>query len=282
MIEPLARDGAFLADVQAAAQDERDALHLWWLGQSGFLLQHGGRYLLFDPYLSDSLTDKYAATETPHVRMTARVVDPARLDMVNVVTSSHRHTDHLDAATLVPVLSASRSAQLVVAEANRAFSAARLGVEAESLVGLAEGETRGVDAFVVTSVPAAHETRTPETIGLVVQAGPWRVYHAGDTVPYEGMVDVLRPHRVDVALLPINGRVPGRRVAGNLDGREAAELALAIGARLAVPCHFEMFTFNTASPTGFIAACEAIGQPYALLRAGQRVTLRQSATERRA
>lgn len=282
MIEPLARDEAFLADVEAARHDERGALHLWWLGQSGFLMQYGGRHLLFDPYLSDSLTAKYAATDKPHVRMTARVVDPARLDMVDVVTSSHRHTDHLDADTLLPLLSASRSAQLVVAEANRAFAAARLGVEPESLVGLAEGETRGVDAFVITSVPAAHEALSPETIGLVVQAGPWRVYHAGDTVLYDGMVDLLRAHRVDVALLPINGRAPGRRVAGNLDGREAAELALAIGARLAVPCHFEMFTFNTASPTGFIAACEAIGQPYALLRAGQRVTLRQSATERRA
>lgn len=281
MIEPLARDQAFLEDVHAARTDATDALHLWWLGQSGFLLQHRGRHLVFDPYLSDALTAKYAATDRPHVRMTARVVDPARLDMIDVVTSSHRHTDHLDADTLVPLLTASRSSQLVVAEANRAFSAARLGVEAESIVGLAEGETRGVDSFVITSVPAAHEIRAPETVGFVVQAGPWRVYHSGDTVMYDDMVDVLRPHAVDVALLPINGRAPERRVAGNLDGPEAAALAHAIGAKLVVPCHYEMFTFNTASPAVFITACEARAQPYALLRAGQRLTLRPGgATER--
>ena len=44
-------DDAFLADV-AAARAEREQLHLWWLGQSGFLVQWQGNHLLFDPYLS--------------------------------------------------------------------------------------------------------------------------------------------------------------------------------------------------------------------------------------
>ena len=35
-----------------------DGFDLWWLGQSGFLLHWDGRYLLLDPYLSDSLTKK--------------------------------------------------------------------------------------------------------------------------------------------------------------------------------------------------------------------------------
>src|SRR5439155_813953 len=76
------------------------ALHLWWLGQSGFLVKLDDRYLLLDPYLSDSLTEKYEGTPTPHVRMTRRVVDPARLAFVDVVTASHGHTDHLDPLTL--------------------------------------------------------------------------------------------------------------------------------------------------------------------------------------
>jgi L-ascorbate metabolism protein UlaG (beta-lactamase superfamily) len=78
---------------------------------------------------------------------------------------------------------------------------------------------------------------------------------------------------VDVALLPINGRAPERRVAGNLDGPEAARLARAIGARQVVPCHYEMFAFNTASPAAFAAECRKLGQPHAVLRAGERWTL---------
>ena len=87
----------------------------------------------------------------------------------------------------------------------------------------------------------------------------------------------VRPFAVDVALLPINGRAPERRVAGNLDGPEAARLARDVGARLAVPCHYEMFTFNTAPPDAFLAACAALGQPCRVLRAGERCTVRRAA-----
>ena len=107
-------------------------------------------------------------------------------------------------------------------------------------------------------------------LGYIVQIGPWTIYHSGDTVLYEGMVEQLRYWPIDIALLPINGRAPERRVAGNLDGPEAAQLAKAIGAKVVIPCHYEMFEFNTASPADFVAAAQRIDQPYRVLRAGER------------
>jgi L-ascorbate metabolism protein UlaG (beta-lactamase superfamily) len=74
--------------------------HIWWLGQSGFLIGHEGRHLLVDPYLSDSLTAKYEGTETPHIRMHPHVVAPEQLSFIDIVLSTHGHTDHLDGATL--------------------------------------------------------------------------------------------------------------------------------------------------------------------------------------
>lgn len=275
MIEPVLRDDAFLADVAAArADDSSNRLFVWWLGQSGFLLCQAGRCLVFDPYLSDSLTRKYAGTDKPHVRMTARVIDPARLDFVRVVTASHNHTDHLDAETLRPLLSASREAKLVVAAANVDFARQRLGAEAEDrLVPVREGERATLDGFTIEAVPAAHEQRAPEFAGFVVTVGGFKIYHSGDTVRYPGMEERLRPLAVDLALLPINGRAAERRVAGNLNGPEAAQLAQAIGARWVVPCHYEMFAFNTASPLGFAAECARIGQKCAVLHAGERWVL---------
>ena len=102
LIQPVLKDDELLADI-AAARSQTDRFHLWWLGQSGFLVQWQGRHLLIDPYLSDSLTKKYAATDKPHVRMTAIPIAPERLDFIDVVTSSHNHTDHLDHETLWPL-----------------------------------------------------------------------------------------------------------------------------------------------------------------------------------
>ncbi len=287
MIKPVLQDDAFLADVSATAGELSNTIRLWWLGQSGFLLQYRGRHLLFDPYLSDSLTKKYAGTEKPHVRMSERVVAPERLDFVGVVTSTHNHTDHLDEETLVPLIRATQAAAdrrmgfsyseseylypcLVFPAANEALVENRLSAAVPYLMPMNAWDREKVDTFHFTAVPAAHDKLTMDDrgrhvfLGYVVKAGSSVVYHSGDTVVYDDMVDALRPFNVDVAILPINGKV------GNMSGPDAARLAKDIGAKLVIPCHYDMFEFNTASPDAFVAECERLGQPYKVLRAGER------------
>jgi len=276
MIRPLLAGDAFLADVAAARR--HPGFRLWWLGQSGFLLQWQGRHLLLDPYLSDSLTRKYAGTDKPHVRMTERVVAPERLDFVDVVTSSHDHTDHLDADTLGPLLGANPRLAVVVPEADRDVAGQRLHVDPSRLTVVDAGGEVEAGGFRIAAVPAAHEEIERDErgrcrhLGYVVRFGAFTVHHAGDCVPYEGQAERLRPFAVDVALLPINGRAPQRRVPGNFSGEEAARLAHEIGARLVVPCHYEMFAFNTASPEAFVAEARRLGQRCRVLRAGERWT----------
>jgi len=277
VIEPALADDAFLDDV-ARSREQTVGFRLWWLGQSGFLLQWQGRHLLLDPYLSESLTKKYAATDKPHVRMSRRVVAPERLDFVDVATSSHNHTDHLDGETLGPLRHANPALALVIPEANRAFVASRLGCDPAWPLGLDDGQEIEVAGFHIAAVPAAHEAidrdadgRCP-CLGYVVRFGPHALYHPGDCVPYDGQVERVRPFAVDLALFPINGRAAERRVPGNFTGQEAARLAHAVGARLVVPCHYDMFEFNTASPEPFAAEARVLGQPHLVLAVGGRLT----------
>jgi len=274
MIEPFSSDDGFLSAVEQIGQQH--GLHLWWLGQSGFLICCDQHCLLIDPYLSDSLTHKYASTDKPHVRMTRRVIDPRRLNFVSIVASTHNHTDHLDGETIRPLLEANPDLQLIIPEANREFVAQRLNVATELPIGVDDGTSAPVGPFSFTGVPAAHETVDRDGqgrcrfLGYVIRCGPWTIYHSGDTILYDGMVDRLRQWKIDVALLPINGRAPERRVAGNLNGPEAARLAHDIGASVVIPCHYEMFEFNTASPEPFVKECRKRGQKFVVLRAGER------------
>ncbi|MGF7217358.1 L-ascorbate metabolism protein UlaG (beta-lactamase superfamily) [Spirosoma lacussanchae] len=274
---------SLLAHIDRATQTPHK-LHIWWLGQSGFLLQHQGRHLLFDPYLSDSLTTKYANTDKPHTRISERVIDPARLNMIDVVTSSHNHTDHLDADTLLPLLAANPGLQLVIPEANRSFVTSRLqGASVPGQVawpiGMNDGQTRPVGPFIVHGVPAAHndlerdEQGQCRFMGFVVELGPYTVYHSGDTLWYDGLVDTLKPFGVDVAFLPINGNKPERRVAGNLNPDEAARLGKAIGARLVIPHHYDLFAFNTADPNDFVQACHQHDTPHRVMQLGEGITV---------
>ena len=279
MIKPVLQDEEFLEDVIRAKRNP-EQLHLWWLGQSGFLIQWLGYHLLLDPYLSDSLTKKYANTDKPHVRMTERVIAPEQLDFVDVVTSSHNHTDHLDGETLIPLLQANPNLTVIVSRANLSFAAERLQVSPERLTPIqADGEAIRTGPFTFHAIPSAHEALEQDEysdhryIGFLVQAGERAIYHSGDCIPYEGLIDRLKNWKIDLALLPINGRDPARGVAGNFTAEEAAQLGKQINAGLIIPCHYEMFEFNTVSPEGFVKSAEQVGQKYQLLRCGERLDL---------
>ncbi|WP_338875229.1 MBL fold metallo-hydrolase [Spirosoma sp. SC4-14] len=282
MLKPAFRkDEALLADIENA-RFQADHLHIWWLGQSGFLLQYNNQHLLFDPYLSDSLSRKYANTDKPHVRIAEQVIEPEKLTMVDVVTSSHNHTDHLDADTLLPLIDASPTLQFVIPEANRAFIADRLKTPANWPIGLTDKQTVAVGDFIFHGVPAAHNELERDAegrckfMGFVVELGPYRVYHSGDTLWYDGMADLLNPFNLDVAFLPINGNKPERRVAGNLNPDEAARLGRDIDARLVIPHHYDLFEFNTADPADFVRACDQYGTPYRVMQLGEGISIANS------
>jgi len=278
LIKPVLQNGALLADIQNASPGE-DRVHVWWLGQSGFLLRCGNAFLLLDPYLSDSLTKKYARTDKPHVRMTELALTPDKLTMVRAVTSSHMHTDHFDEETLGPLSKVNPGLKLVLPEANLALARTRLRGVTLDFVPINENATLTVEGWDITGIAAAHnEVERDDAgrcrfLGYIIRRNGITLFHSGDTLWHGGLVPELLEHKCDLMLLPINGNKPERRVAGNLNGTEAAALAKACGAGLVVPCHYEMFKFNTEPPEEFTKACERLGQPHHIMRCGQRLTI---------
>lgn len=267
------KDEALLADI--AATRESGGSKIWWLGQSGFLVVTPEATVLFDPYLSDSLTRKYADTDKPHERVTEQVVDPSLLTGIDFITSSHNHTDHLDAETLLPLFTANPQAKLICPRANRGFILGRLGDVEDRVIDLDAGESKECGTVTFFGIAAAHNTVERDEqgcckfLGFVAKLGGLTFYHSGDTLLHDGLASSLKPFVPDVAFVPINGNKPERRVAGNLDGAEAAALAKEIGAGVAIPHHFDMFAFNTASPDLFESECERLGQGYRVLGNGE-------------
>ena len=98
--------------------------------------------------------------------MTRRVVDPARLGFVDVVTSSHGHTDHLDPVTLRPL----RPRALVCPAGLRDLALERAGVVPQVVD---VDETVAVGGFRFTAVRADHDV-PGGAVGFVVECGRGR------------------------------------------------------------------------------------------------------------
>ena len=275
LINAILKDEALVAAMDRLLPDDAQA-HVWWLGQSGFLLQWKGKRVLLDPYLSDSLTKKYEHTDKPHTRISERVISPELLKQINVVCSSHNHTDHLDAETLKPILANNPGIQFIIPEANRAFVTERMNCALDFPIGLNDGMAVQLDEFSFHGIPAKHneidrdEQGHCRYMGYVIRFGNCSIYHSGDTLWFDELPELLRPFSIDLALLPINGNKPERKVAGNLDHIEAVKLAKILGVKTVIPCHYDMFSFNTANVQDFVEEAEKAGQGYRVLRGGER------------
>jgi L-ascorbate metabolism protein UlaG (beta-lactamase superfamily) len=138
----------------------------------------------------------------------------------------------------------------------------------------------------LVALPSAHETRERDDAGHEKYLGyAFRfpaavVYHSGDCVPFEGLIDLLHGMGIDLALLPVNGRDAERAskgIAGNFTLEEALELVESAGIGAAVLHHFGMFAFNTIDPQEVEAELERVGWPQSraiLAKIGVRYALR--------
>jgi len=276
MIEPVSWGDRLIEEIRGSVV-EPGSLFVWWLGQSGYLIKSRFGTLVIDPYLSEHLTKKYEGTSKLHVRMTRAPLRGGDLREVDLVLSSHKHSDHLDPGT-VPDLLARNDRALLALPASLIGHAREMGLSGDRLVGIVAGDLYTRAGFTVRGIPSAHEGLDTDEqgrhlyLGYVIETDGFRLYHSGDTLVYDELVGELGTARFDVLFLPINGRDPSRGVAGNMSAVEAIGLASVVQPRFVVPHHYDMFTFNTVPISEFLTAAFRLPEGVAprVLQCGER------------
>src|SRR3989449_1257858 len=231
----------------AGTRPPRGTAGIFWLGQAGFVLRGADTTLVIDAFLSPR-PDRQA--DAP--------VAPDELGFADAFLATHEHRDHLDLPSWPEFAAAAPAARFIV-PAPLVARAAEV-VPAARVIGALPDAEIAIGGARLLPVPARHGVHVEAAIsyGLVlgeqsfvdyvIDLGGIRVYHAGDTIRYDGMAERLRALAVDVALLPINGRSPEREaqnLVGNLSASEAADLAADAGIGTVVPMHYELFARNS-------------------------------------
>lgn len=283
MIEPVLKGQALLDDIQAA-QPQAGEICIWWLGQSGYALKTASSLFYVDLYLSEHLTLKYATTEKPHIRMTEAPLRGSDITDAKWVFASHKHSDHLDPATMPALFAASPDAHLIL-PAPLTDYAVSLGLDRDRLLPTSGDETFRADNLTIRSIPAAHPTfettaeGTYPFVGYLIEVDGVRLYHSGDTLVYDGLAERIRAFAPDILFLPVNGtdaRRDALHVPPNMNASEAVALAQAVGTGTVIPHHYDMFTFNTADVHDFERLATDAHVPFVVLQAGERFTFHKA------
>jgi len=241
-------------DFLRGPERKRPEIELAWLGQAGFAIRCHGKLFIIDPYLSDSLAGKYKDSLFPHTRLMEIPVPPESIRGVDYVLCSHDHSDHMDADTLKALSENNQVCRFIVPVASLR-EAVRKGVPGDRIITAGAGrEILCSPEMRILGVASSHEElETDERgdhrfLGYVFQLGEVRIYHSGDCIPYDGLVDHLKRLEIHVALLPVNGRDAYRArhgIAGNFTIPEALEICEKAGIRTLLAHHFGMFADNT-------------------------------------
>ncbi len=236
--------GKKLFDTVEATTDDA----FWWLGQHSFIIKLDGIVFLVDPFI----------TPSPE-RLVPPLFSPEDAACVSAVCCTHDHLDHLDPLA-VSGLSSTIQAMFIAPRVhrNRLLS---LSVSENRLLLLDDLETVDLHGVRFTGIKAAHETFECTAdglhpyLGFVIEGAGKVIYHAGDTVWWEGLQSRLAAWKFDVAMVPINGRDAARlsnNIIGNMTYQEAADLLGGLEVNLTVPTHYGMFEFNTVDVQLFV------------------------------
>ena len=224
---------------------------LWWLGQMGLLVKMGKTLLCMDYFASD-----FPGRQTPPQ------IPTEEMRGIDLFFGTHNHLDHIDHPAWRTWAETCPQAKFVFPALHQQEILAD-GIAADRCIGMNDGDTVQFGEITIHAIAASHEFLNPDPVsGLypclqyVIEGNGVRVYHAGDTLRYEGMLPRLKAFGpIDAALLPINGRdaVRYRRdCIGNMTFQEAADLAGELQPGLVLPGHWDMFADNPGDPDAFI------------------------------
>ena len=234
-----------VADRIANQSVPADSVAVWWLGQNSYLLRTAGADIMIDPYFSrPGPPEKYLHDEAP---ITADEFGP------DFVFCTHDHSDHTDPDYLLP-LSQRWPRTRFYGPPESARRMLDIGLPPDRVEALAPGDVVELGpASVQVVLSKTSEVSDVAHFGYIADLGGIKVYDTGDIMRgvtrQPALLEPIRnaaPHIALITTSPTEEEFP--------DFDEAAALALAIGARVAIPAHYGCFAKRTFDPEPFAAA----------------------------
>lgn len=231
-------------------QVKPNTVSIFWIGQAGFAMKtEKGKIILLDPYLTDSVHHELSAEYGwGFKRLAPALFEPEELQP-DYLLLSHEHGDHCDTEAVRELSSPDNT--ICVCNRTTEKILQDLQVETRKTLCAEVGMKIELPDLSIEIVKADHGPGCPGALGFMLTLGTAKIYYSGDTCFNEEVADTVRAMHPDVALLPINGAF------GNLDGKQAADFAAAVGAKVCIPHHFWTFPQHYGDPMSAIEAFQA-------------------------
>lgn len=220
------------------------------------LIEHGQVAVLVDPWLGDHPDRAVPAPVITHWP-----------DTIDLVLITHGHGDHLDFAGLKGLATRTRIGEIAAPEPHlRAIAESLpdipvLGARPERTLPRLGG-LHVIPAWHGVTIadgygPMIGADGTSPHVGYAFRMGGVPIYISGDTIADPSLVAKVKALEPEIVLLPVNGRDAEREargILGNMDGKEAVDVAVAVGAKALIPLHYDGVVGNLSDVAMVVSA----------------------------
>lgn len=186
--------------------DMVDNIH--WLGQATVKISIPGKTIYIDPY------------------------QIKKSDQADIILITHSHGDHLSLEDIAKV----SSNQTIIMAPNDCLKQLK-GITLDKTIVSEPGLKKQFKGIHIEAVPAYNMVKTnfhPKSnrwVGYILTLNGIKIYHAGDTEK----IPEMKNFQCDIVLLPLGQTYTMNSV------KEAAEAALDVKARVAIPIHYGLY-----------------------------------------
>ncbi len=277
-------------ELPPAAEPDRGAGELMFIGTATVLLRYGGFTILTDPNFLHRGDHAKLGYGLRSKRLTEPALTIAELPPLDFVVLSHHHGDHFDEVAsaqldkALPILTTGHAARKLRADG---FTAPVALDTWES-----QAVSRGDARVTVTAMPGRHapqplDALVPPVMGTMLEfsrrAGSidFRLYITGDTLVHDRLEEIPRRYPdIDLGLIHLGGtRVLG--VLVTMDAAQGVRALQIVRPRVAVPIHYDDYTIFKDPPENFRRAAAAASLPTDVHYVGRGETYRFGVQEAR-
>jgi len=185
--------------------------NIHWLGQAAVKIAAAGKVIYIDPY---------------QIR---------NEDQADIILITHGHSDHLSPDDIKKIITKN---SIIIAPDN--CMGKLEDFDAREIKSIKPGQALAIGDINITAVPAYNIVKTnfhPKSnnwVGYIITIEGIKIYHAGDTERIPEMKDI----ECDIAMLPLGQTYTMNSV------KDAANAAIDVKARIAIPIHYGLYEGN--------------------------------------
>jgi L-ascorbate metabolism protein UlaG (beta-lactamase superfamily) len=182
--------------------------NIHWFGQAAVKIAAAGKVIYIDPY------------------------QISNEDQADIILITHGHSDHLSPGDIKKIITKN---SIIIATDDCMGKLEDLDVR--EIKSIKPGQSITLDDINISAVPAYNVVKTnfhPKSknwVGYIITIEGVKIYHAGDTERIPEMKDI----ECDIAMLPLGQTYTMNSV------KEAADAAIDVKARVAIPIHYGLY-----------------------------------------